>query len=62
MPVGTRTPLIVAKIPPPPLGDSLPIVNLGSYYSVLSVGLGQQFACALLDLGGCVKCWGKNVD
>lgn len=44
---------------PDQMGDSLPIVDLGTGHSAVSVALGSLHTCALLDTGQ-VKCWGMN--
>jgi len=41
------------------MGVNLPLVDLGTGRSVLSVGVGSQHTCALLD-DRRVKCWGRN--
>ncbi|KAG2444343.1 hypothetical protein HXX76_001099 [Chlamydomonas incerta] len=38
------------------MGSSLAVVDLGSSYKALSVGVGHAHGCALLQ-GGSVKCW-----
>ena len=41
------------------LGDSLPVVNLGTGRSAVALGAGNAHTCALLD-DGSLKCWGYN--
>lgn len=42
------------------MGDALPSVKLGTARSALSLALGYDFTCALLD-DRSVKCWGNNL-
>jgi alpha-tubulin suppressor-like RCC1 family protein len=42
------------------MGESLPVVNLGSGRTVKMVSLGFRHACAILD-NNQLKCWGENV-
>ena len=46
---------------PGAMGDALPTVNLGPGRSAISLALGDEFACALLD-NKAVKCWGRNTS
>ncbi|MDG0815897.1 RCC1 domain-containing protein [Bdellovibrio svalbardensis] len=46
---------------PGEMGDSLPVVNLGTGRSAVQVSLGGADGCALLD-NSTVKCWGYNFD
>ncbi|WP_413942848.1 RCC1 domain-containing protein [Bdellovibrio sp. HCB-162] len=41
------------------MGDSLPVVNLGTGRTALQIVTGSYFTCALLD-NATVKCWGDN--
>mmetsp|Transcript_22919 Transcript_22919/g.31883 ORF Transcript_22919/g.31883 Transcript_22919/m.31883 type:complete len:327 (+) Transcript_22919:2-982(+) len=41
------------------MGDSLPIVDLGTERTAMQVSAGGGFACAVLD-NASVKCWGAN--
>jgi alpha-tubulin suppressor-like RCC1 family protein len=41
------------------MGDSLPIVALGTGRTAVSIAAGANHTCALLD-DGTVKCWGQN--
>ena len=41
------------------MGDSLPLVSLGTNRTAKSIGVGSEHTCALLD-NGSVKCWGRN--
>jgi alpha-tubulin suppressor-like RCC1 family protein len=43
------------------MGDSLAVTNLGTGRTVLQVGGGEYFHCALLD-NGLVKCWGEGAN
>lgn len=42
------------------MGNNLPFVDLGAGARAVSVAMGLNHTCALLDSGG-VKCWGDNV-
>ena len=44
---------------PNEMGDSLPAIDLGTNVKALSVSVGSQSTCAVLD-NGSVKCWGVN--
>jgi len=44
---------------PGEMGDSLPIVNLGTNLTVIALSAGGYHNCAVLD-NGQVKCWGYN--
>jgi hypothetical protein len=46
---------------PGEMGDSLPVVDLGSNRSAIGIFLGASHACAVLDNGE-LKCWGWNYD
>lgn len=46
---------------PGQMGDALPVVNLGTGRSTLSVVAGSDHSCALLD-NHTLKCWGYNGD
>jgi cysteine-rich repeat protein len=43
------------------MGDALPVVNLGTGRSVLSMDAGSSHVCALLD-DLTIKCWGQNAQ
>lgn len=43
------------------MGDSLPVVNLGSGRTARALALGRWHSCALLD-NNTVKCWGYNFN
>lgn len=43
------------------MGDTLPIVELGTGHTAESIALGGSFACALLATKQ-VKCWGSNFE
>ncbi|MBL8775209.1 MAG: carboxypeptidase regulatory-like domain-containing protein [Acidimicrobiales bacterium] len=45
---------------PNEMGDSLPVVNLGTGRTATVVTAGGQQACARLD-NGALKCWGENL-
>ena len=45
---------------PGEMGDNLPVVDLGQDASVISVSVGQQHVCAILDSGD-AKCWGASL-
>lgn len=40
------------------MGDRLPVVDLGSGKTAVSVGLGYLHSCAVLGAGNALKCWG----
>lgn len=44
---------------PGEMGDNLPAVDLGTGRTAVSVSIGQEYTCAVLD-NGSVKCWGAN--
>ncbi len=44
---------------PGEMGDSLPIVNLGTGRTAIAVTAGEHHTCAVLD-DNTVKCWGKS--
>jgi alpha-tubulin suppressor-like RCC1 family protein len=46
---------------PDEMGDSLPIVDLGTGRSAKAISTSGDSACAILD-NNTVKCWGYNVD
>jgi len=41
------------------MGDSLPVVNLGTGRHATRLALGNSFSCAVLD-NNALKCWGQN--
>ncbi|MEZ4270267.1 MAG: hypothetical protein R3C68_02155 [Myxococcota bacterium] len=43
------------------MGDALPVVDLGSGRFALSVAVGAQHGCAILD-DTTLKCWGRNLS
>ncbi|KAG2424450.1 hypothetical protein HXX76_014503 [Chlamydomonas incerta] len=47
---------------PDAMGDALPYVNLGTNTTVSHVAIGQYSACAVVQPGGRVKCWGANIN
>ena len=46
---------------PNEMGDTLPIVNLGTGRTAKSISLGEGFACVILDTNA-VKCWGLHAN
>jgi alpha-tubulin suppressor-like RCC1 family protein len=43
------------------MGDSMPLVNLGTGKTAVALSLGYSHSCALLN-DGKVKCWGQNQE
>jgi alpha-tubulin suppressor-like RCC1 family protein len=46
---------------PETVGNSLPVVNLGTGRTVVSVAASDSNTCAILD-NGSLKCWGRNTN
>ncbi|MDI1437455.1 DUF4215 domain-containing protein [Polyangium sorediatum] len=46
---------------PPPMGDLLPAVDLGTGNTAIAISAGYQHTCVILQ-DGAVKCWGRNHD